>query len=102
MTASTVSKQPTLRSDEQPLAGYRAVAPLAILAVCLGLASALILTTPLLAVVPVAAIIVAAVALRTIRSSGGQLAGQVPAMAGLCLATFFLGLGMTQHLVRQT
>jgi hypothetical protein len=102
MSASTVSKPPPLRSDEQPLAGYRSVSPLAVLAVCLGLASALILTTPLLALVPVAGIVVAAVALRAIGSSGGQLAGRVPAICGLCLATFFLGLGMSQHLVRQT
>jgi len=102
MTATTVSKPPPIQSDEQPLAGYRSVSPVAIVAVCLGLASALILTTPLLAIVPVAGIVVSAVALRAIGSSGGQLAGRIPALCGMCLATFFLGLGMSQHLVRQT
>jgi len=102
MSASTVSKPPALRSDEQPLAGYRSVSPLSILAVFMGLASALILTTPLLVVVPVAGIAVATVALRAIAVSGGQLAGRAPALCGLCLATFFLGLGMSQHLARQT
>src|SRR6267142_908977 len=101
MPASTLSKPQLLRSDEQPLAGYRSIAPLALVAVGLGIASALILTTPLLAPLPVTGIVVAAMALRAIRLSGGQLAGQSAAVAGLCLATFFLGFGMSQHLARQ-
>jgi hypothetical protein len=52
--------------------------------------------------VPVGTIVVGIAALRSIRRSGGQLAGQVPAIAGLCLATFFLGFGLTRHLARQT
>jgi len=102
MSVSTVNTPQPLRSDEQPLAGYRTIAPLALVAVGLGIASALILTTPLLAPLPVAGIVVAVMALRAIRLAEGQLAGQGAAIAGLCLATFFLGLGMSQHLARQT
>jgi len=101
MSVSTVNTPTPLRSDEQPLAGYRTIAPLSLAAVGLGIASALILTTPLLAPLPVGGIIVAIIALRAIRLSGGQLAGQWAAIGGLCLSTFFLGLGLSQHLSRQ-
>src|SRR5205807_5504586 len=33
--------------------------------------------------------------------SGGQLAGRSVAIAGLSLATFFLGFGLSRHLARQ-
>src|SRR5262245_39934919 len=102
MSAPPATKSHSLLSDEQPVAHYRSVAPLAIVALVLGFASAIILTTPLLVPVPVAAIVVGIAALRAIRSSGGQLAGRVPAIAGLCLATFFLGFGLSRHLARQT
>src|SRR5262249_46001007 len=52
--------------------------------------------------VPVGAIVAGIAALRMIRRSDGQLAGQVPAIGGLCLATFFLGFGLTHHLARQS
>jgi len=100
-TTAPMKPQPHL-SDEKPLAEYRSVAPLAVLAVFLGIASAVILTTPLLAPVPVAGIVVGIAALRSIRASGEQLAGRSVAIAGLCLATFFLGFGLSRHLARQT
>lgn len=100
--SATTTKPDVFRSDEQPLAHYRSVAPLAVVAVVLGLASSLILTTPLLAPLPVAALVVGIAALRSISRSGDQLAGRPVAIAGLCLATFFLGLGLTRHLARQT
>jgi hypothetical protein len=102
MTASTATPRQPLRADEQALSQYRSVAPLAIVAVGLGVASALILTTPLLAPIPVAAIVVAIAALRAISASSNQLAGRALAVVGLCLATFFLGLGLSRHLYRQT
>lgn len=102
MSAPPLTKPHALRPDEQPVAHYRSIAPLAVVAVILGFASALILTTPLLVPVPVAAIVVGIGALRAIRTSGGQLAGRVPAIAGLCLATFFLGFGLSRHLARQS
>jgi hypothetical protein len=84
------------------MAQYRSVAPMAIVAAGLGLASALVLTTPLLAPLPVAAIVVSIAALRTIAVSRGELTGRVPAIAGLCIATFLLGLGLSRHLSRQS
>ncbi len=101
MAISTPSK-PAQLHEEQPLAQYRSVAPLAVLAVVLGVASALVLTTPLLAPLPVAAIVVAIAALRAIAAARGQLAGRGAAIAGLYLATFFLGFGLSRHLGRQS
>jgi len=101
MTAPTVSPPQPHLSDEQPVAQYRSIAPLAVVAVLLGIASALILTTPLLAPLPVAGIVAGIAALRSISRSGGQLAGRSIAIGGLCLATFFLGFGLSRHLARQ-
>jgi hypothetical protein len=99
--AISTPAQPTKLHEEQPLAQYRSVAPLAVVAAVLGVASALILTTPLLAPLPVAGIVVGIAALRSIGASRGQLAGRSVAIAGLCLATFFLGFGLSRHLGRQ-
>jgi hypothetical protein len=101
MAISTPSKTAKLY-EEQPITPYRSVAPLAVVAVLLGVASALILTTPLLAPLPVAGIVVGIAAIRSIAASGGQLAGRGAAIAGLCLATFFLGFGLSRHLGRQS
>jgi len=101
MSAQTAAPPQPHLSDEEPVAQYRSISPTAIGAVALGLASALILTTPLLALIPVAAIVVAIVALRGIAASEGQLAGRSVAITGLCLATLFLGIGLTRHLARQ-
>src|SRR5438128_216869 len=102
MTASTVLPPQPHLPDEKPVAEYRSIAPVALVAVGLGLASALVLITPLLAIIPCAAIVAGLVALRAISSSQGQLAGRAPAIAGLCLATLFLGYGLTRHLARQS
>ncbi len=100
--SATTTKAQSLRPDEQPLAQYRPIAPLAVVSVGLGLASALILATPLLAPLPVAALVAGIAALRSIRKSQNEYAGQSVAIAGLCLATFFLGLGFTRHMARQS
>jgi hypothetical protein len=99
---ATTTKPEVLLPDEQPLAQYRSVAPLAVASVILGIVSSLILTTPLLAPLPVAGLVAGIAALRSIRRSGEQLAGRSVAIAGLCLATFFLGLGLARHLARQS
>ena len=64
--------------------------------------SSLILTTPLLAPLPIAALVAGIAALRSINRADNQYVGQPVAIAGLCLATFFLGLGVTRHLARQS
>jgi hypothetical protein len=91
-----------VRADEKPVAEYHSIAPLAIGSVGLGIAAALILTTPLLAPIPIGGIVVAVAALLSIRRSSGALIGAPLAIAGLVLSTFFLGWGLAQHLGRQT
>jgi hypothetical protein len=90
-----------LRPDEKQLAGYVAISRLAVAALALGLASPLILVSPLLVVVPLAGVAVATVALIGIAASDGQLKGHWLATLGLCLATLFLGWGVTRQLSRQ-
>jgi len=102
VTASTVTSDKTLRPDERPLAEYRSVSGMAVAAAGLGIVSAIVLLNPLLAPVPIAALACAIAALYTIANSGGQLVGRIPAVIGLCLATFFLGWGFTAHLARQS
>jgi hypothetical protein len=102
VTASTVTSDRPLRPDEKPLAEYRSVSGMAVAAAFLGIVSAVILVNPLLVPVPIAALIAAVAALVSIRNSGGQLVGRLPAIVGLSLATFFLGWGITAHLARQS
>lgn len=92
----------SLRPDEQPVSQYRAISRAAVAALGLGIVSSIILINPILAPVGVVAILVAVAALRTIARSEGQIIGQTPAIAGLCLATLFLGWGVTRHFSRQT
>jgi hypothetical protein len=101
VTASTVISDKPLRPDERPLAEYRSVCGTSIVAAVLGLSSAIVLVNPLLAPVPIAALVAAIIALISIAGSGGQLVGRIPAIVGLCLATFFLGWGGAGHLMRQ-
>jgi hypothetical protein len=79
---------------------YRSISKLAVLALGLGLASALVLISPLLAPIPLLAIVVAVLGLRGIHASGGQVAGRALAVAGLCLATLFLGWGISARFSR--
>jgi hypothetical protein len=109
MSASAFSKSDSslpeppdsLRPDEESLAGYAAISRPAVAALVLGLAAPLILISPLLIFVPLGALAVAILALRQIAASGGQLKGAWPATIGLCLATLFLGWGVTGQLSRQ-
>jgi hypothetical protein len=101
MSSSTLANPNQLRPDEKPLAEYRAVSRAAVAALLLGLASALVLLTPVLGFVPVAAAITAVLALRSIAAARGQLVGRIPAIAGLCLAMMFLAWGVTRHISRQ-
>src|SRR5205823_10536831 len=92
MSVPPLTTPHSLLPDEQSVAHYRSIAPLAVVTLVLGFASALILTTPLLVPVPVAAIVAGVAALRAIRTSGGQRARRVPPIAVLCPPTLFLSL----------
>lgn len=91
-----------LRPDEKPLAEYRSVSRIAVFAALFGVASAAVLISPLLVVVPLAAVVLAVVALRSIDASEGQLVGRVPALVGLSLAVLFVGWGFSRYVTRQT
>lgn len=102
MSASSTLPDEALRPDEVPLAEYRSISRAAVAAVLLGVASALVLVSPLLAPVAIAAIVVACLALRAIAASKGQLIGWPAAVTGLCLACLFVGWGFSRHLSRQS
>jgi hypothetical protein len=90
-----------LHPDDQTLAQYSAVSRPALLALFLGFASALVLVNPILMVVPLAAIVVAIVALRQIAAGNGQYTGRWLATAGLSLAMLLLGWGVSSQLLRR-
>jgi len=92
----------SLRPDEQPVSQYRAISRSAVAALGLGLLSAVVLINPILAPRALVAMLIAAVALRTIAASQGQIIGTSAAIVGLCLATLFLGWGITRHFSRQS
>ena len=98
--SATSTLPPSLNSHEQGLAQYRSISRLSLLALALGIASALVLVNPLLAPIPLLAVAVAVLSLRGIRASSGQMVGRVPAVAGLCLALFFLGWGISARFSR--
>lgn len=78
--------QATLSDD---MAGYRPVSGLALAALIAGCGSALVLFTPLAAVVPLVAVVLAVTALRDLRRREGRSAGRPLALAGLALAVGF-------------
>ncbi len=98
--SATTSPPPTLNSHEQALVQYRSISKLALLALGLGLLSALVLINPLLSFVALVTIAVALLSLRQIQGSGGQIVGRTPAVAGLCLAMLFLGWGLAARFSR--
>jgi hypothetical protein len=83
------------------LAGYRPVSGLAVAALVAGCGSALVLFTPLAAVLPLVAGVLALVALADLRRSEGRRVGRVAALAGLALAIGFtaqaIAGGMVDH-----
>lgn len=73
--------------DELP--NYRPVSRLAVASLAVGVSSVLVLLSPLAAMLPLVAIVLAATALAGIRASEGRLAGRWPALGGLALAIGF-------------
>jgi hypothetical protein len=100
--SSSDPRQPDrLHPDDQTLAQYSAVSRPALLALFLGFASALVLVSPILLVIPLAAAVVAIVALRQIAAGNGQYTGRWLATAGISLAMLFLGWGISREWTRQ-
>jgi hypothetical protein len=100
MSATTLP--PARNSHEQSLVEYRSISKLALATLGMGLGSALVLVSPLLALIPLLTVAGAILSLRTIQRSGGQVVGRTPAVIGLCLATFFLGWGVAARFSRAT
>lgn len=100
MAGSTATQRP-IPDAERPVAEYRSIAPMAFVSVGLGLASALLLVSPLLAPLPAGGIAAAFAALAGIRKAKGEQSGVGIALAGLALSAFFLSFGLTRHLGRQ-
>ncbi|MDX1948531.1 MAG: hypothetical protein SFU86_24305 [Pirellulaceae bacterium] len=90
----------SFRPDEVPLLQYRPLSRAAVGAFALGLASGLMLVSPLFIMAPLAALFVAVVAVRN-TAHGGQVTGRGLAVAGLCLALLFAGWGLSRHFSRQ-
>lgn len=82
--------------DDGDALEYRALEPLAIVSLLLGLASPVAIFQPLLSVVPILGLLTASVALAKIardRTRGGRNV----ALAGIVLATFFLALPLARY-----
>jgi len=69
--------------------GYRPVSRLAVAALVAGVVSSLALTTPLLWILPLVGVAVAAAALADVARPGAEKAGRAAALAGLALAAGF-------------
>jgi len=83
----------------EELPDYRPVSPLAVAALAAGVASCLVLFTPLAAMLPLVAIALAVVALAEIRRSQGHTVGRWPALGGLALAVGFVAQAFAATLV---
>lgn len=84
------------------LGQYRSLSPLAVLALLLGLAAPLVLTTPVLSIIPVAGIAVAIIALVKIHTAEGSLTGSFMAKAGLALCVCSLMLPQAKNYIRDS
>lgn len=71
------------------LADYRPVSPLAVATIVCGVAAALVLVTPLAAMLPLFAVVLAVAALADLRRAEGKRAGRPLVLAGLALALGF-------------
>lgn len=87
---SFASSDPHVSSlDDSPVLGYRRISVSAVIALVLGIASALALVHPFLWTVPAAAVVVAIFALRAIANESSMLTGRGLALTGLALALVF-------------
>ncbi len=89
-------------AEDTQLQQYGAISPLAILALLLGIASVAALIGLGWLVVPLVAVIVAALALAKIAASEGALVGRAAAAVGLMLALLFASIAVTRTVARQS
>lgn len=88
-TESVTSDFSSDRYDADELGQYRSLSSMAVVSFLLGLCSFLMLASPVLVVVPLAAIAMALLAMRGIANSDGGLTGTRLALSGIGLAVLF-------------
>lgn len=88
-------------ADEPEQIRYRAVSRLALVALVVSLFSPLALSHLILCAVPLTAIALSLVALRTIAQPDSRLIGRRAAMFGVVLGAFFLTLTLSSHFSRR-
>ncbi|MHC4875705.1 MAG: hypothetical protein ACYTGL_04350 [Planctomycetota bacterium] len=91
---SSTLEQPPAATNEFT---YRPTPPSATVALITGLLSLIALLTPLALPVTVIGVMIALLALRTIRSASGELSGKLIAQAGLVLCVVSLAAGTSWH-----
>ncbi|MBC7854531.1 MAG: DUF4190 domain-containing protein [Pirellulaceae bacterium] len=98
---SQIGNPPETLADDGPLTvpEYRAVSKWAMAALGLGLLSGISVISPLLGIVPLAALVIGGYALRQVHREG--LAGRWMAVAPLVLAPLFLGWGCSREISRR-
>ena len=88
-------------TDSDGPAGYRPVSRLAVAALAAGCGSALVLLTPLAAMLPLVAIMLAVAALGELRRGEGRSVGRWAALGGLALAVGFVSQAATTALAER-
>lgn len=101
MSDEPYSTMNDVMGEERVDPDYRAISPLALLGLVLGLASAAAFLHPLLFVLPVAAILACAVALRHASDPSSGVSGRGVALFGLALALVLGGGGVTRYVSHQ-
>ena len=86
------------QEDNGQLSNYRPLSGLAVIAVVLGLASALAILSPALWILPLVGLVASVIALRRIALSDPPMVGRKAALAGLLLSVFWGVSGATTHL----
>src|SRR5687767_2172191 len=96
----TSTAAPSSTAEDLPIVDeYRVLSPAAVLTFIAGLASALALAHPLMLVVPLATLALAAWSLRSMAVE--RTAGRGLVVVGICLAVLFLGISLGSRLTHQ-
>ena len=93
--------QPTEIDGQPPVEGYRGISLLAMTALGLGLLSGVVVFSPLLGFIPLAAMAIGGFAIRQISVDSERLSGRWMAVAPFLLAPLFLGWGISREISRR-
>ncbi|MBC8870050.1 MAG: DUF4190 domain-containing protein [Planctomycetes bacterium] len=88
-------------AEEENVLHYRSVSRIAVISLLLGLLSFTAIFSPVLWCVPIVGVMLAVVALRTIRKEQAVVVGRGAAQVGLALGLVFLTFAATRDFVRQ-